>query len=212
MTNDQRVIDELRTPATDADDQMERLQARLAKDAERAGMLDISYRELDSPIGSLLLAATPEGLVKVALRGENHSDVLDELATKVSPRILRAPRRLQGVARQLDEYFAGRRHSFELDLDMRLVRGFRRTVLGHLLEIPYGQTESYAEVAAAVGNPKAVRAAGTACATNPLPLVIPCHRVVRSDGNIGNYGGGSDAKRLLLDLEGERRVTRARDK
>ena len=208
MNGDRRVISELRAPTTDADGMLDRLHARLTKQAEAEDVLDISYRTLDTPIGSILLAATPEGVLKIALRGENHDDVLVELAGTVSPRILRAPARLEAIARQLDEYFAGRRRAFDIDLDMRLARGFRRTVLGHLREIEYGRTESYAEVAAAVGNPKAVRAAGTACATNPLPLVSPCHRVVRSDGKIGNSGGGSDAKRLLLDLEGETRITR----
>jgi len=115
--------------------------------------------------------------------------------------VLRAPARLDAAARELDEYFAGRRSRFDLPLDFRLSRGFRRAVLSHLNEIGYGTTASYAAVAAAAGNPKAVRAAATACATNPLPLVVPCHRVVRSDGTIGGYAGGVDVKKALLALE-----------
>ena len=119
----------------------------------------------------------------------------------VSPRVLRAPGRLDAVARQLDEYFAGRRRTFDVPLDFRLARGFRRAVLAHLPEIGYGRTESYAQVAAAAGSPKAVRAVGTACAKNPLPVVVPCHRVVRSDGSYGGYAGGEEAKRTLLTIE-----------
>jgi methylated-DNA-[protein]-cysteine S-methyltransferase len=127
--------------------------------------------------------------------------VLATLAGAVSPRILRAPARLDEVSRQLEEYFAGRRRVFDVPLDLRLARGFRRSVLAHLPAIGYGQTESYAQVAAAAGRPRAVRAAGTACATNPLPVIVPCHRVIRSDGTPGLYVGGPEAKRSLLTLE-----------
>jgi len=178
-----------------------RLHARLATAAAQAGVLDVAYRTIDSPVGPLLLAATGEGLVRVAFAGQDHDAVLAGLATAISPRILRAPARLEDASRQLDEYFAGRRRAFELPLDFRLARGFRRAVLAHLPEIGYGHTESYAQVATAAGSPRAVRAVGTACATNPLPLVVPCHRVVRSDGSFGGYAGGPDAKRLLLTLE-----------
>ena len=115
--------------------------------------------------------------------------------------MLRAPARLDPAARQLEEYFAGRRTAFDLPLDLRLSAGFRRDVLTHLREIGYGTTASYAALAAAAGSPRAVRAVGTACATNPLPVVVPCHRVVRSDGALGSYVGGVAAKRTLLDLE-----------
>jgi methylated-DNA-[protein]-cysteine S-methyltransferase len=178
-----------------------RLHARLATAAEQAGVLDIAYRTLATPVGELLLAATAEGLVRVAYPREGHDAVLAKLATAISPRILRAPARLDAVSRQLDEYFQGRRTAFELPLDLRLAHGFRRTVLDHLPRIDYGRTESYAQVASAAGSPKAVRAVGTACATNPLPVVVPCHRVVRSDGSMGNYAGGPEAKRALLTLE-----------
>jgi methylated-DNA-[protein]-cysteine S-methyltransferase len=179
-----------------------RLHTRLVAAAEKAGVLDVAYRTIDTPVGALLLAATDKGLVRVAYASEDHDLVLQQLADRVSPRVLRAPARLDSSARELDEYFAGRRDRFDLRLDFQLSRGFRRTVLSHLTEIGYGTTASYAAVAAAAGNPKAVRAAATACATNPLPVVVPCHRVVRSDGAIGGYAGGTDVKKALLMLEG----------
>jgi methylated-DNA-[protein]-cysteine S-methyltransferase len=178
-----------------------RLHQRLVDAANAAGLLDVAYRTLDTPVGSLLLAATPQGLVRVAYAGQDHDLVLEHLARDVSPRVLRAPGRLDRVARELDEYFAGRRRTFDVPLDLRLSRGFRRTVLSHLSAIGYGTTASYAAVAKASGNPKAVRAVGSACASNPLPLVVPCHRVVRSDGSIGQYVGGIAAKEILLTLE-----------
>ncbi|GHF95063.1 MULTISPECIES: methylated-DNA--[protein]-cysteine S-methyltransferase [Amycolatopsis] len=177
------------------------LHERLVADAAERGLLDVAYRTVDSPVGPLLLAATEEGLVKVAFDRQDHDAVLAELAAAISPRILRAPARLDPVARQLEEYFTGERRAFDVPLDFRLARGFRRAVLDHLPEIAYGHTESYAQVAAAAGSPKAVRAVGTACALNPLPLVVPCHRVVRSDGSYGQYAGGEEAKRVLLTME-----------
>ncbi len=177
------------------------LRDRLAAEAQRDGLLDIAYRTLDSPVGSLLLAATDQGLVRVAFAVEGHDSVLAGLANTVSPRILAAPTRLDAAAREVDEYFAGRRTRFGLALDYRLASGFRREVIMRLVDIGYGRTASYAELAAAAGNPKAVRAVGTACARNPLPIVLPCHRVVRSDGSPGGYLGGPDAKRALLALE-----------
>lgn len=183
------------------DEHLADLAARLADRAERAGELDVAYRTLDSPIGELILAATKRGLVRVAF-GWSEPGALDELAQSVSPRILRAPGRLDSVARQLDEYFRGRRRRFDLTVDWRLVRGFRLDVLRHLSLVDYGATVSYADLADAAGSPRAVRAVGTACGHNPLPVVVPCHRVIRSDGTIGNYGGGVETKRALLSLEG----------
>lgn len=177
------------------------LHRRLADDAECSGLLDIAYRTVDTPVGPLLLAATTVGLVRVAYRVEDHQAVLAGLATAVSPRILAAPARLDAAARQLDEYFAKRRTTFDLPVDLRLAAGFRRDVIEHLRDIGYGRRESYATVAAAIGHPRAVRAVGSACAHNPLPVVIPCHRVVRSDGSTGQYVGGAAAKSALLDLE-----------
>lgn len=189
-------------PLFDTDEETQRrLHQRLVTAANAAGLLDVAYRTLDTPVGALLLAATPEGLVRVAYAREDHDHVLERLARDVSPRILRAPGRLDVAARELDEYFAGRRDAFDLPLDLRLAHGFRRTVLAHLPEIGYGQTASYAALAKAAGNPKAVRAVGSACANNPLPVVLPCHRVVRSDGTLGEYVGGAEAKRTLLELE-----------
>ncbi|MGH3496170.1 MAG: methylated-DNA--[protein]-cysteine S-methyltransferase [Nocardioidaceae bacterium] len=179
-----------------------RLHARLAAAAEQAGVLDVAYSTIDTPVGALLLAATERGLVRVAFGNQDHDTVLEHLATTVSPRVLAAPARLDVAAREIDEYLAGRRTSFDLPLDFQLSHGFRRTVLGHLSEINYGATASYATVAAAAGRPKAVRAVGSACAANPLPVVVPCHRVVRSDGSVGGYAGGPEAKALLLTMEG----------
>jgi len=181
--------------------QLAALHDRLAARAQAEGVLDVAYRTLDTPVGTLLLAATRAGLVRVAYPIEGHDRVLETLAARLSPRILNAPARLDTTAREIDEYFAGRRRVFDLPLDFSLARGFRRTVLGHLSDIAYGQTASYAVVAAAAGSPRAVRAVGTACATNPLPVVVPCHRVIRSDGSIGRYAGGPAAKQTLLALE-----------
>lgn len=180
------------------------LYARLASQADAVGLLDVAYRTLDTPVGTLLLAATSNGLVRIAYEREDLDDVLGSLASKISPRILETPRRLDEVARQLEEYFDRRRTVFDLPLDLRLSAGFRRSVLTYLPAIGYGETVSYQSVAAAVDNPKAVRAVGTACATNPLPVVIPCHRVIRSDGQIGAYLGGPEIKHRLLDLEARR--------
>lgn len=180
---------------------LSRLRDTLVGDAAAEGILDLAYRTLDTPVGTLLLAATEQGLVRVAFDIEDHDLVLVSLAEKVSPRILLSPGRLDAPARQLDEYFAGGRRAFDLPLDFRLSSGFRRNVLAHLPDIAYGHTESYAQVALAAGSPRAVRAVGTACARNPIPVVVPCHRVVRSDGSFGGYRGGAAAKELLLNME-----------
>jgi methylated-DNA-[protein]-cysteine S-methyltransferase len=183
-------------------DHLKRLHARLERDAQAGDLLDIAYRTVDSAVGPLLLAATPLGLLRVAFANEGHDSVLQNLSARVSPRVLEAPTRLDPVARQLEEFFTGRRHRFDVALDWSLSHGFRRTVLEHLnADIGYGTTTSYAALARRSGSPKAVRAVGTACATNPIPIVVPCHRVIRSDGAIGAYRGGPAAKRVLLDLE-----------
>jgi methylated-DNA-[protein]-cysteine S-methyltransferase len=177
------------------------LRSRLAEHADGEGLLDLAYRTLDSPVGSLLVAATPAGLVRVAFEREGHEAVLAGLAASISPRVLRSGRRTDEVARQLDEYFAGRRRTFDVPVDLRLAHGFRRAVLEHLRTIGYGRTESYAEAAAAAGRPAAVRAAASACSHNPVPIVVPCHRIVRSDGRPGHYGGGDAMKVALLAME-----------
>jgi len=183
---------------------LRRLHARLGAEAAEAGLLDLAYRVEDSPVGPLLLAATEQGLVRVAYAVEDHDAVLATLAERISPRILAAPARLDGVAAELEEYFAGRRRRFDVPLDLRLASGFRREVLAHLVRIRYGGTASYGEVAEVAGRPRAVRAVGTACARNPLPIVLPCHRVVRGDGSPGGYVGGAATKRALLALEAGR--------
>lgn len=201
MSNEHELTRELARITDATANDLGALQSRLATAAQAEGLLDIAYRIVDSPVGALLIAATELGLVRVAYASEGHDTVLQSLADRISPRILLAPGRLDTAARQLDEYFAGKRRDFGVPLDWRLSGGFRNTVLRHLPEIGYGHTASYAAVAKLAGNPNAVRAVGSACATNPLPVVVPCHRVVRSDGAMGGYLGGVEAKRILLTLE-----------
>jgi methylated-DNA-[protein]-cysteine S-methyltransferase len=174
--------------------------------ADRAaaeGLLDVAYATVDSPFGPLLVAATPRGLVKVSFpRVYDTEETLEELATKISPRVLEAPGRLDEVRRQLDRYFEGRLHEFDLRLDWRLTEGFRKRAQQAIARIPYGKTRSYTEIARSAGNERAVRAAGTACGANPIPIVVPCHRVLRSGGALGGYGGGLPMKEALLRMEG----------
>lgn len=182
-------------------DQLAELRRQLSQRADAAGDLDVAYRMLSTPVGMLLVAATEVGVVRVAYECEGFDSVLAALAAQVSARMLRGAARLDAPIRQLEEYFAGRRQHFDLPLDHRLSGGFRQQVQRALPRISYGERMSYKQVAELVGNPQAVRAVGTACATNPLPVVIPCHRVVRSDGTLGGYLGTASAKRVLLDLE-----------
>ena len=183
------------------DDTLARLHTELEQAAQRDRLLDVAYTTLDTPVGTLLLAATDRGLVRVAYDREDHDAVLEALSKRLSPRILRAPRRLNDASHQVEDYFAGRRTRFELPLDLALSSGFRQQVQRYLPSIAYGHTQSYAEVARIVGNPTAVRAVGSACATNPLPVIVPCHRVLRTDGTLGGYIGGLEAKAALLELE-----------
>lgn len=171
---------------------------------ERAGLLDLAYTVDDSPVGRLLLAATAEGLVCVSyLRAEGDLDaVLQTLAERLSPRVLHAPARLDTPRRELAEFFSGQRRRFDTRLDLSLVRpGFTRRVLEQTAQIPFGQTATYREIAGRAGNERAFRAAGTALGSNPLPIVVPCHRVLQSGGGLGGYGGGVDVKRHLLAIE-----------
>jgi methylated-DNA-[protein]-cysteine S-methyltransferase len=170
--------------------------------ADREGLLDVAYTEFDSPVGKLLLAATPRGLVRVTFPVEAPEKVLEQLAESVSPRVLESPAKLDGVRRELSDYFDGRRRKFDLPLDWQLTRGFYRKVLRATARIPYGQTRSYGEMANKAGSPRAVRATGTALGSNPLPIIVPCHRVLRSGGALGGYGGGIEVKQRLLELEG----------
>jgi methylated-DNA-[protein]-cysteine S-methyltransferase len=178
-----------------------RLRNRLARTASQEGILDVAYRYLDSPVGKLLIAATPAGVVRVAFDIEDHDAVLRHLNETISTRILEFPARLDNVASQLDGYFSGLRSSIDIPVDFQLVTGFRRTVLSHLTDVAYGTTASYASLAALSGKPTAIRAAASACSHNPVPLVLPCHRIVKSDGSIGRYLGGDERKHLLLKLE-----------
>lgn len=171
--------------------------------AAAAGVVDVAYSVHDSPAGKLLLAATPHGLVRLAyLDAADEDRVLQELARRVSPRILLAPRRLDEERRQLEQYFTGGRIAFDMPLDWRLCAGFGRRVLDATARIPYGALATYKQVAAEAGSPRAPRAAGNALGANPLPIVIPCHRVVHSGGGLGGYTGGLERKQLLLGVEG----------
>jgi methylated-DNA-[protein]-cysteine S-methyltransferase len=178
---------------------LERLTERAAADS----LLDVAYATVDSPFGPLLVATTPHGLVKISFPVAYDTDeTLQDLATRISPRVLEAPAHLDDVRRQLDLYFEGRLHEFELPLDWQLSKGFRRRALRAIDRIPYGKTRSYTQIARSAGNERAVRAAGTACGANPIPIVVPCHRVLRSGGALGGYGGGLPMKEALLELEG----------
>jgi len=195
-------LEELRTTAdAGLTEELAGLTAGLAAAAEREGMLDLAFATTSSPVGELLLVASPQGVVRVAFETETQEAVLADLAERLSPRILPSAERLAPAVRELEEYFAGRRRTFDVPVDLRLTRGFRAEVVRSLEEIEFGRTRSYAQVAQAVGNPRAVRAVGSACATNPVPLFLPCHRVVRSDGSFGAYRGGHEVKQFLLELE-----------
>jgi methylated-DNA-[protein]-cysteine S-methyltransferase len=175
---------------------------RLTERAAEQGLLDVAYTTTDSPFGTLLLAATPRGLVRVGLPNQDADALLVDLATRVSPRVLEAPAQLDEARRELDLYFEGKLTEFDLPLDWQLSRDFRRRVLRAIAHIPYGQTRSYTQMAKSAGNERAVRAAGTACGSNPIPVVVPCHRVLRTGGALGGYGGGLPMKEELLRLEG----------
>ena len=176
---------------------------RFASAAADARLVDVAYARTESPFGEMLVASTDRGLVRLGfLHVATEDEVVGELAAAVSPRVLHSPARLDDVRRQLDEYFEGRRRRFELRTDRRLIHGFARQVLTQTARIPYGSFLTYAEVAAEAGSPRAHRAAGSALARNPIPIVIPCHRVLRSGGVVGNYGGGPEMKARLLAMEG----------
>jgi methylated-DNA-[protein]-cysteine S-methyltransferase len=179
-----------------------RVVAELSKRAQETGILDVAYATLDSPLGKLLVAVTPRGLVRIAYPGEGDDDVLAELAERVSPRVLLAPERTDVVRRELDEYFDGERRKFSTPVDWSLVRGFAQGVLRATARVPFGETTTYRQVAEAAGSPRASRAAGNALGSNPIPIVVPCHRVLHSGGGLGGYTGGLARKRTLLTIEG----------
>jgi methylated-DNA-[protein]-cysteine S-methyltransferase len=181
---------------------LDALKASLARRAVEAGLLDVAYATHDSPLGPLTVVVTPRGLLEVAYPGEPVDELLDEIASRLSPRILRAPERTDAVRRQLDEYFAGSRRGFDVPIDWRLVRGFAGQVLRATARIPFGGVATYREVATEAGSPNAYRAAGNALGSNPIPIVVPCHRVVHAGGGLGGYTGGLERKRFLLRLEG----------
>jgi methylated-DNA-[protein]-cysteine S-methyltransferase len=175
---------------------------QLAERASEEGLLDVAYATVDTPIGELVVAATERGLVRVALPGQELDLVLNQLAERVSPRVIAYPRRLDEARRELDEYFERKRERFEIPVDWRLSHaGFYRRVLRATAKVPFGEVITYTQAAKRAGSPRAVRAAGSALGSNPIPIVVPCHRVIRSGGDVGNYGGGPELKRFLLDLE-----------
>lgn len=192
----------LRSATGGSDEDIDLLTARLTERAAKDGLVDVAYATADTPVGPVLVAGTPRGLVRITFPEQPHQDVLDELAREVSPRILESPAQLDDVRRELDEYFEGRRREFDLSLDWRLSHGFRRDALRALVGVPYGETVTYSELATSAGSPRAHRAAGSACGSNPIPIVVPCHRVVRTGGGLGGYGGGIEVKEYLLELEG----------
>jgi methylated-DNA-[protein]-cysteine S-methyltransferase len=180
----------------------DRLLATLADRAGDAGLLDVAYAATDSPLGELTIFTTPRGLLRVAYADEPIDAVLAEVAARVSPRMLRAPARTDEARRELDAYFAGRRRAFDLPVDWSLVRGFARGVLRATAAVPFGHVTTYGSVARSAGSPRGARAAGNALGSNPIPIVVPCHRVLHADGGLGGYSGGLDRKRFLLTLEG----------
>lgn len=199
MSDDlERRLRDATQPALDGD----RFRDELARRAAAQGLLDVAFATHDSPLGELTLFVTPRGLVRLSYAGEPTEEQLDEIAARVSPRVLRAPERTDTVRRQLDDYFEGRRHRFDVPIDWRLVRGFAGDVLRATARIPFGGVSTYREVAAQAGSPNAYRAAGNALGSNPVPIVVPCHRVLHAGGGLGGYTGGLDRKRYLLTLEG----------
>jgi methylated-DNA-[protein]-cysteine S-methyltransferase len=175
------------------------LDRRFREAAEREGLVDVAFDLTESPVGELLVAVTERGLCRIAFRPD---EGLDELAGAFGARVLRLPRRLDGVRRQLDEYFAGRRHDFELETDLSPVPAFQAHVLRELARVPFGEVTTYGRLAARIGKPRAARAVGGALNRNPVPIVLPCHRVVGSTGSLVGYAGGLDRKEALLRLEG----------
>ncbi len=200
MKRPEELLEQMTRTETAAE--IEGARGRFVRLAEERGLLDVAYAIEDSPHGPLLLAATPKGLVKLGLPNQDDEGILEELASKVSPRVLESPARLDPARRELESYFAGELRDFDLPIDWQLTRGFRQKVLRATEKIPYGQTMSYTQIAKKAGNARAQRAAGSALGSNPIPIVVPCHRVLRTGGALGGYGGGLEMKKSLLRLEG----------
>lgn len=179
-----------------------RLRQALAYRAAEAGLLDVAYGTHDSPLGTLTVFVTPRGLAGIAYPDEPLERQVEEVAETISPRVMSAPARTDAARRQLDEYFAGERRAFDVPIDWRVLRGFRAQVLRATARIPFGAVSTYREIATRAGSPNAYRAAGNALGSNPVPIVVPCHRVLHAGGGLGGYTGGLDRKRFLLDLEG----------
>jgi len=198
MTDLERDLAGLPSPTLD----MDRFAAGLAARATADALVDIAYAPVDSPMGELTVFVTPRGLVRLSYPNESMAATFDELTERVSPRILRNPAATDGVRRELDSYFDGRLHSFTAAIDWSLVHGFARGVLAATARVPWGSVTTYRDMATEAGSPRAARAAGNALGSNPIPIVVPCHRVLHADGGLGGYSGGLDRKRFLLRLEG----------
>jgi methylated-DNA-[protein]-cysteine S-methyltransferase len=193
---------DLKSLVKELDDRSASLAAGFEKAARSRGLVDVAYSFVGSPFGDLLVAVTKQGLIRIDYPNHDFDQALEELAARVSPRVLESPRSTERIRRELEEYFDGKRRSFTVDVDLSLVHGFTRKVLEQAERIPFGSVSTYREVATRAGSPRAVRAAGNALGSNPIPIVVPCHRVVRTGGGLGGYTGGIDRKVTLLRLEG----------
>jgi methylated-DNA-[protein]-cysteine S-methyltransferase len=198
MTELEDALGALPMPPLDREALMRALRDRAAREA----LLDVAYGTAESPLGPLTVFVTPAGLLQISYQDEPLEATLQHTADRVSPRIIEAPERIDAVRRELDEYFAGRRTTFDVSLDWRLVRGFAVDVLRATARVPFGAVTTYRDVAADAGSPHAYRAAGNALGSNPIPIVVPCHRVLHSGGGLGGYTGGVARKAFLLELEG----------
>jgi methylated-DNA-[protein]-cysteine S-methyltransferase len=198
MTNELKRL----APAADLAARARATSSALADAAARDHLLDVAFATLDSPIGPLMVAVTPRGLVRVAFHDEDRDHVLSVLAERVSPRILESAAATDEVRRELEEYFEGRRTRFDVRVDRQLINGIARDVLAATSRVPFGHTTTYGELAGKIGKPKAARAVGNALGSNPIPIVVPCHRVLRAGGSLGGYAGGLARKELLLQVEG----------
>lgn len=202
MDDEREIRERVRGLAAGEPVELGRLRRELGERADREGLAEVAYCELGTPFGAMVAASTARGLVFLSFPRPALDPILERLAAAISPRVVHVPARLDPARSQLDQYFEGKRTDFELQLDWQLSGGFVRDVLERTNEIPFGETRTYAEVARSAGSPRAFRAAGSALGANPIPIVVPCHRVLRTGGGLGGYGGGLEVKRRLLELEG----------